>query len=250
MVEHNGRVAVVTGAGGGLGRAVAERLAAGSAMVACADVSVPAAEATAASITAAGGRAVGLGVDVSSEASLADLRAAVHATLGPADMLMNVAGVLLRQQMDTTDAEGFRRVIDVNLLGTYLSTRTFAPDMIASGWGRVVNVSSIAGVTGYSFPAYAASKAGVVNLTRSLLVDFWGTGVTVNAVCPGAMDTGMMDHSVRRAMDRKTPSGRVVAPSEVAALVEFLASTEAGCINGASIVVDGGATSVFRYVDG
>ncbi|MBX6382375.1 MAG: SDR family oxidoreductase [Microbispora sp.] len=247
MAVHSGRVAVVTGAAGGLGRAVAERLAAGGAAVACADLSRQAAEATAASINAAGGTAVALQVDVSSEPSLAELRTRVHRALGPADMLMNVAGILRREQMDTADAEGFRRVIDVNLVGAYLATRTFAPDMVGRGWGRVVNIGSIAGLTGYPYPAYAASKAGVVNLTRSLLIDFWGTGVTVNAVCPGAMDTPMMDHAARAAMERKTPTGRVVTPAEVAALIDFLASAEAGGINGASIVVDGGATGVFRY---
>lgn len=250
MAEHSGRVAVVTGAAGGLGRAVAERLAAGGAAVACADVSPQAAEVTAASINAAGGRAVALPVDVSSEDSLARLREQVHAALGPADMLVNVAGILVRQQLDAADAASFRRVLDVNLVGTYLAVRAFAADMVSRGWGRVVNIGSIAAVTGYPYPAYAASKAGVVNLTRSLLIDFWGTGVTVNAVCPGAMDTPMMDHAARAAMERRTPAGRVVSPAEVAAVVDFLTSAEAGCVNGASIVVDGGATSVFRYVDG
>jgi NAD(P)-dependent dehydrogenase (short-subunit alcohol dehydrogenase family) len=250
MAEHHGRVAVVTGAAGGLGRAVAGRLAIGGAAVACADVSQQAAEATAASIMAAGGSAVGLHVDISSETSLTQLRAQVHEALGPADMLMNIAGILLREQLDTAGADSFRRVVDVNLVGTYLATRTFAADMVDRDWGRVVNIASIAGMTGYPYPAYAASKAGIVNLTRSLLIDFWGTGVTVNAVCPGAMDTPMMDHTARLAMERKTPAGRVVPPAEVAALVDFLASTEAGCVNGASIVVDGGATSVVRYIEG
>lgn len=112
--------------------------------------------------------------------------------------------------------------------------------MTERGWGRVVNTASIAGVTGYVYPSYAASKAGVVNLTRSLLVDFWGTGVTVNALCPGAMDTEMLDRSAIPAFIRKTPAGRVVTPQEVAAVFDFLAGEEAACVNGATIVVDVG----------
>ncbi len=249
MTNHRGRVAVVTGAARGLGQAVARRLAASGATVACADVDGVAARKTAEEIGADGGRAAGFEVDVTSEASLAALREQVHAVLGRVDMVMNVAGILDRRQMADTDGEAFRRVIDVNLTGTYLTTRAFAADMTERGWGRVVNTASIAGVTGYVYPSYAASKAGVVNLTRSLLVDFWGTGVTVNAVRPGAMDTEMLDRSAIPAFIRKTPAGRVVTPQEVAAVFDFLAGEEAACVNGATIVVDGGATAVFRYAD-
>lgn len=246
MAQHSGRTAVVTGASRGLGAAVAHRLAAAGASVACVDVDGEGAERTAAELSA-GGTAAGYAVDVADEDALADLRERVHDDLGQVAMVMNVAGILARTQLADTPAAEFRRVIDVNLTGTYLVTRTFADDMIDAGWGRVVNVGSIAGTTGYSFPAYGASKAAVMNLTKSLLVDFWGTGVTVNAVCPGAMDTAMMDHDMRQTMSERTPAGRVVPPEEVAALVGFLTADEAASVNGQSIVVDGGATSVFRY---
>lgn len=246
MAQHSGRTAVVTGASRGLGAAVAYRLAAAGASVACVDVDGAGAERTAAELSA-GGTAAGYAVDVADEDALADLRERVHDDLGQVAMVMNVAGILARTQLADTPAAEFRRVIDVNLTGTYLVTRTFAADMVDAGWGRVVNVGSIAGTTGYSYPAYGASKAAVMNLTKSLLIDFWGTGVTVNAVCPGAMDTAMMDQGMRQTMSERTPAGRVVPPEEVAALVGFLTADEAASVNGQSIVVDGGATSVFRY---
>ena len=143
--------------------------------------------------------------NISVETDVAELRRQVHDAVGPVDMVFNVAGILQRTGLAETDAAAFRHVVDVNLTGTYIVTRAFADDLIGHGSGRVVNVGSVAGVTGYPALAYAASKAGVASLTRSLLHDFWGTGVTVNAVCPGAMATPMMDASIMDAVTRKTP---------------------------------------------
>jgi len=246
---YEGKVAVITGAGGGLGRAVAATLAAGGAQVACSDVDLDAVEQTADMVRKAGGVASARRVDVTVEASVEQWRDEVHEAHGRAAIVANVAGILDRQQMLDADLEAYMKVLQVNLGGTYACTRTFAPDLIDAGWGRVVNVASIAGVTGYPYPSYASSKAGVVNLTRSLLVDLWGSGVTVNAICPGAMDTAMLHRDGLATMLSRTPSGRIVTPEEIAGVLGFLCTDAAACINGAAIVVDGGATAVFRYFE-
>lgn len=246
---YEGKVAVITGAGGGLGRAVATTLAAGGAQVACSDVDLDAVEQTADMVRKAGGVASARRVDVTVEASVGQWRDEVYEAHGRAAIVANVAGILDRQQMLDADLEAYMKVLQVNLGGTYACTRTFAPDLIDAGWGRVVNVASIAGVTGYPYPSYASSKAGVVNLTRSLLVDLWGSGVTVNSVCPGAMDTPMLHRDALETMLSRTPSGRIVTPEEIAGVLGFLCTDAAACINGAAIVVDGGATAVFRYFE-
>ncbi len=246
---YEDKVAVITGAGGGLGRAVATTLAAGGAQVACSDVDLDAVEQTADMVRKAGGVASARRVDVTVEASVEQWRDEVYEAHGRAAIVANVAGILDRQQMLDADLEAYMKVLQVNLGGTYACTRTFAPDLIDAGWGRVVNVASIAGVTGYPYPSYASSKAGVVNLTRSLLVDLWGSGVTVNSVCPGAMDTPMLHRDALETMLSRTPSGRIVTPEEIAGVVGFLCTDAAACINGAAIVVDGGATAVFRYFE-
>lgn len=238
---------LVTGAGGGLGRVVALRFAAQGASVACVDTDADRAAAAARACEAVGAKALWAQVDVTSEQAVGELRARVEAELGPVDILVNSAGILDRRQMRELDVEGFERVLSVNLLGVYATTRAFSEAMIPRGWGRIVNVGSIAGRSGYPFPAYAASKAALLNLTRSLVLDLWGTGVTINSVSPGAMDTAMMSQSSRATFERRTPVGRVAQPEEIAAAIEFLAGEEAGSICGVDIVVDGGATAAFAY---
>ncbi|WP_335934774.1 SDR family NAD(P)-dependent oxidoreductase [Streptomyces sp. PTD5-9] len=240
-------IAVVTGAGGGLGAAVARRLATDGTAVACADIDAAAAEATAAGLRAEGRSAAGYGVDVTSEAALARLREAVHRDLGRPSALMNIAGILDRGQLADLDGAAFRRVVDVNLTGTYLAVRAFAGDLRDAPRGRIVNTASIAAVNGYPFPAYSASKAAVAQLTRSLLFDFWRTAVTVNGVCPGPMRTSMLDESAEAAFLDRTPAHRIATPEEVAEVFAFLAGPAADCVNGQNIVVDGGATAVFRW---
>jgi len=220
------RSTLITGAGGGLGSAIARRFAATGHPVVCLDRDEAAARRTAAALSSAGAEATAYGLDITDESAVVGLRE----SLAESDRLP-------------------RHVLDVNVTGAYSVIRTFAADLVHSGAGRVLNISSIAGTIGYRFPAYAASKAALINLTRALVLEFWGTGVTANAVCPGAMDTPMLDRSATVAFLRKTPTRRVVNPDEVASLCAYLISEDAAGINGQSIVIDGGATSVFRYID-
>ena len=249
MADHEGRVAVITGAGGGLGRAAAQRLGRSGAVVACSDIDAEAAAATAQLVAQAGGRASSMGVDITDPTEVAEWRLHVLGELGAPSLVLNVAGALDRRMMIDLEHSAFLKSLEINVGGTYLVIRTFAEDLRAHGSGRVINIASIAGFTGYPYPGYAASKAGVLNLTRTLLLDFWGSGVTVNAVCPGAMDTPMIKREAIPSMVAKTPLGRIATADDVAGVVEFLCTDAAACINGASIVVDGGATAVFRYFD-
>ncbi|GLY68999.1 3-oxoacyl-ACP reductase [Amycolatopsis taiwanensis] len=243
------RVSLITGAGGGLGSAIARRLAAQGHPVVCLDLERAAAERTAAALTQTGATAVAYEVDITDEKSVMELRE----SLAAADMLpqhvVNAAGILFRGQLDTTDTPTFRKVLDVNVTGAFTVTRTFAADLAASGAGRVVNIASIAGINGYEFTAYATSKGALVNLTRALVLDFWGKGVTVNAVCPGPMHTPMLNTAAMASFLRKTPTRHIPSADEVAGVCAFLLSEDAANINGQTVVVDGGATAVFRYTD-
>ncbi len=246
---HAGRLAVVTGAAGGLGRTVARLLARQGAAVACGDLDAQGAAETAKQVEADGGVALGFEVDITSPDSVNDWRTHVLEEMGTPAIVLNVAGVLDRRMMADLDHPAFMDAVKVNLGGTYLVTRTFAADLTGRGWGRIVNVASIAGTTGYPYPSYAAAKAGIVGLTRSLLVDLWGTGVTINAVCPGAMNTPMLNHDALNTMVNRTPTGKVASPEDVAEVINFLCLDVAGSVNGSAIVVDGGATAVFRYFE-
>lgn len=243
------RSTLITGAGGGLGSAIARRFAEGGHRVVCVDVDEAAVMRTAAALTEAGAEAFARSVDITDEPAVAALRESLAANDLLPRHVINAAGILPRGQLRDTDPATFRRVLDVNVTGAYTVTRAFAAELESSGSGRLINIASIAGTTGYPFPAYAASKAALINLTRSLVIDFWGTGVTANAVCPGAMDTPMLDRSAVAAFVRRTPTRRVATPDEVAGVCAFLASPDAAGINGQTVVVDGGATAIFSYVD-
>jgi NAD(P)-dependent dehydrogenase (short-subunit alcohol dehydrogenase family) len=172
------------------------------------------------------------------------------------DILVNNAGVAASAPLRSVSPEEWDRLFAVNVRGTYLCTREFLPDMLAEGWGRVINVASIAGLTGAAYiSAYAASKHAVIGFTRSVAAEVAAKGVTVNAVCPGYVDTPMTDGSVahiaaktglspeeaRERLRRMSPQNRLFEPEEVAYLVRCLADPRARGVNGQAIVLDGGA---------
>lgn len=244
--ELTGKVAIVTGAGRGMGRAAAERLAAAGAHVVVNDVSVASAAVTAAALRADGGQATDIGGDVTSPSDVIELVERTVSEVGALHILVNAAGILRRTAVFDMPVEEWDFVIDVNLKGTFLPSQAVLPAMRDSGWGRIVNFSSTAGKTTSTLgsAAYTASKHAVLGLTRHMAMEEASHGITVNAVCPGLIDTEMVQAEVDEA--RKTayansfPISRLGEPSEVAELVAFLASDRAAYITGQALDISGG----------
>jgi 2-hydroxycyclohexanecarboxyl-CoA dehydrogenase len=241
------RTAIVTGGASGIGHAISRRLAADGAMVAIFDRSGDAAGAAATSIAEAGGKAIGLPVDVTDRAGIDAGVDEVRARLGRPAILVNSAGITADGPFLEITAEAWNRVLAVNLTGTFDCCQAVLPDMIDEGWGRVVNISS-SSIHGGSprMASYVASKSGVVGLTKVLALEFARHGITVNTIPPGFIDTPMLRQTARRGFfdveqqTARTPVGRIGQPEDVAAACAFLVSEEAGYITGQVIGVNGG----------
>lgn len=250
-----GRVAVVTGGGRGIGAAVARALAADGASVAVAARTAEQVEGVAAALQEAGRDSGAFPCDITDPASVQDLRAGVERRLGPVDILINNAGIASSAPLVRTPLDEWERLLRVNATGSFLCMQAFLPGMVERGWGRVVNVASVAGLTGAPYiSAYAASKHAQVGLTRAAAAEVAAAGVTVNAVCPGYVDTPMTRASVDRIQERtgrsaeeawaaltsQNPQGRLIRPGEVAHAVVSLCVPDAEGINGQALVLDGG----------
>ncbi len=256
-----GRVAVVTGAASGIGKATAQRLAAEGAVVAAVDRDLDGATMTIEEIVDAGGRAYGFRCDIARSDEVAAAAATVERDLGPVDVLANVAGIgdaAGIEGIETIDDARWSLVLAVNLSGAFYWCRALLPGMAARGRGAVVNVSSLAGrsKSANGGLAYTASKAGLLGLTRHLAFDYGPRGVRVNAICPGGVDTPMIrGGGVRAARSEEEaaaraeriaayqyfmPIKRLSSPEEQAAAIAFLASDDASYVNGVSLDVNGG----------
>lgn len=254
--EAAGRVALVTGAGRGIGAAIAKRLAADGHLVAVVDAHGGRAEQTARAIDPAGKRAAAVMADVSDAVSVSDMVAEVTNRLGAPGILVNNAGVISAAPFTELAESEWDRILGVNLKGQYLCARAVLPAMLRQGWGRIINIASDAGKTGEPYIAhYAASKFGVVGLTQSLALEYARDGITVNAVCPAITDTDMMEQLARdmegsgaplpaagwrAAFVDEIPMGRPMAPEEIAGVCAFLAGDGAAAITGQAINVSGG----------
>lgn len=248
--DFGGKVALVTGAASGVGRATAEMLAARGAAVACLDRRGPDVQSLAAEIGAAGGDALGIECDLRDPDAIELALAAALRWRPHLHVLAHVAGVGLRRRAEDVADADWQRVLDINLRAPFLLTRAAIGPLVESG-GAVVAVSSLAGLEGWPYSTvYAASKGGLVTMMRSFALELGPRGVRVNVVCPGGIDTPMLDDLDEIADPDEAAAKRglglddtLAAPAEVAAAISFLASADASHINGTTLTVDGGATA-------
>ena len=257
-----GKTAIVTGAANGIGRAVARALAGASANVLVADLLADDGERTVAEIAAAGGTAAFARADVSDAREAEELIAAAVERFGGLDILVNNAGigggVVRLHEVEPAD---FDRVVSVNLRGTFLCSKYAIPHFLAQHDGRIINMGSTYGlIAAPGAPAYCATKAAIINLTRQLAVDYGPDGIRVNAICPGYIDTQLGRRgprltpaefaaatAIRERAARMQPLGRQGQPAEVGEVALFLATDASSFMTGSIVTVDGGCVTTFNY---
>jgi NAD(P)-dependent dehydrogenase (short-subunit alcohol dehydrogenase family) len=256
-----GKVALVTGAAGGIGLASAERLAADGAAVVLADIQSEPLRRAAAGLTAAGRNALAHRTDVAVAEEIAGLVNAAIKAFGRLDIVVNAAGIQPYGTVVDTDPNTWDRVFAVNLKAIYMIARQAIPHMREVGGGAIVNIASVQSLASSArVAAYAASKAGVLGLTRSLAIDHAREGIRSNAICPGSIDTPLLRFAARENKGGRSeedmfaswgamhPVGRVGQAAEIAALVAFLAGPESAFINGTAITADGGVMAKLGIV--
>lgn len=236
------KVALVTGAGSGIGRAAACAFAAAGTHVAAADISIEAAEETAALITQAGGICLALYADTSLAEDVANMVTRTVAAFGQLDIGFNNAGISGgRPGQDDFDEDRFDRVMAINAKGVWLGMKFQIPEMLRNGGGTIVNMASIAGLTGIGALSYTASKHAVIGMTKAAAVRYASNNIRINAICPGAVDTPMLTRATAGAMPPPPgTTGPLAAATDIAAAVLWLCSEEARFITGHPLVVDGG----------
>ena len=254
MGRLDGKVAVITGAGSGIGRVSAELFAAEGAKVVVADVVATNAAEVAAGIVGTGGEAVAVSVDVSDEAQVATMVHAAVENYGGLHVLFNNAGIFPDDDGGVLDTppETWQKVMEVNLKGVWLGCRAAVPAMLASGGGSIVNVASLVALVGAATAqiAYTASKGGVLAMTREIAVEYARQGIRANSLCPGPIETPLLaellsDPARRQRRLVHIPVGRFGRPEEIARAALFLASDDASFVTGSALVVDGGITAAY-----
>ncbi len=238
-----GRVAVVTGGGSGIGRAIAVRLAEDTAKVAIWDINATGAEETAQMVRDAGGTAIAINADCSEKAAIKAAADQTRAELGPIAILVNNAGIAPFNLFLETDDELFDKVIRINLKGPWLMTKECLPDMLEAGWGRVINITSSSVQTGSPAQGhYVSSKGGLLGMSKALALEFAASGVTFNVIPPGFIDTPMLRAAPidAEAFAQTLPMKRIGRPEDIAAAAAYLASEEASYITGQTISTNGG----------
>lgn len=248
MGRHDNTVAIVTGAGHGIGRAIAVQLAAEGAAVAVLEINPQRGGETVALLRSRNARAVLVEADITDPAQVERAFAEASDAIGPASLLVNNAAFTDAGSLSGISLDSWHREIDVNLNGTYHCIRAMLPRLQAAGGGAIVNISSVNGLRYFGNPSYSAAKAGVINLTQSVASEYGRHGIRCNAVCPGSVRTDNETWTIRQRKDpqvfdklaRWYPLGRVAEPEDIAKAVAFLGSDEASYINGVALPVDGG----------
>jgi NAD(P)-dependent dehydrogenase (short-subunit alcohol dehydrogenase family) len=238
-----GRVALVTGAGGGIGAATARRFAREGATVVVNDVDLELARPLVTELQKEGARALSIAADVTARTDVEAMVDHVVGEFGRLDVLVNNAGVNRDAMSHKMTEEQWDQVLAVNLKGTFLCAQAVLAGMRERGWGRVINTSSVGSLGNIGQANYAASKAGVIGLTRTLALEYAKYGITVNCVAPGPVMTRMLagvPEAIREKIVAKVPIGRIARPEEIAAVHAFLASEDAAFITGQVLFVDGG----------
>jgi len=243
----SGKTAIVTGGASGIGRATALRLARDGADVAILDVDGAGAERVGREVAALGRRALTVEADVASAASVAAAADRVRGALGAVAVLVNAAGIASFVPLLQMSEAEWDRLVAVHLKGTFNCTRAVLPDMIATRWGRVVSIASVAGLNGGGpgLAHYAAAKAGIIGFTKAVALEMAGFGITVNAIAPGLIDTPLLErsgmpHEVRERIVQQMPVGRIGTPDDIAAACAYLASDEASFVTGQVLSPNGG----------
>ena len=246
-MRHENTIAIVTGAGNGIGRAIARQLAQEGAAVGVADIDEAGGRQTVAMLAEAGARAHFVRTDIADYASVEAAFAEVAGTLGPVTLLVNNAAFSDAGSLESISLESWHREIDINLNGTYHCIRAMVPTMKERG-GAIVNIASVNGLRYFGNPSYSAAKAGIINLTQAVASEYGPLGIRCNAGCPGSVRTDTTTWRIRQEKDpeifkkvsRWYPLGRVAEPDDIAEAVVFLGSPAAAYINGAVLTVDGG----------
>ena len=245
-MKLQGKVAIITGAASGIGKATAEKFVKEGAIVAVCDVNIEATQTLASALTAAGGKAAAYRVNVTDKAEIASMVADVKQRFGRIDILVNNAGIVKDAQLIKMTDDQFDAVIDINLKGVYNCTRAVVDTMVEQGSGVILNASSVVGLYGnFGQTNYAATKFGVIGFVKTWAKELGKKGIRANAVCPGFVATPIlsgMPEKVIQAMEERVPMRRLAQPEEIANVYAFLASDEASYINGAAIEVTGGLT--------
>ncbi len=249
------KIAIVTGGHTGMGREIALRFGQEGANVVIPDIVFEGAQKISREIERMGQKSLALKTDISKSSDVKEMVKKTIDEFGRIDILVNNAGVIIRKGLLDHTEEDWNKIVAVNLTGMFLCIKGVVPHMIRQGGGKIVNIASIAGLIGYVYPSYAATKAGIVNITRSLVLELAPKNININCICPGVVRTTLnedlfrADPTLEGRLAKTIPAQRLGRPKEIASAAVFLASNESDYCHGTALVVDGGSISGIKFYD-